>query len=416
MKRRFIQKQLEASAASANGRITVLTGPRQAGKTTLVRSSLPDYTYLSIEDPTLRPQYAALSAAQWNLLYPRAILDEVQKSPALVESIKAVYDQWPAPRYILLGSSQLLLLSKVKESLAGRCHILELYPLTLPELASDADADEPLSMSAFQKMLSGNSVPEFLPSILLAPDHSQRLQALDFLMKWGGYPALVAPSFSDAQRREWLSDYVATYLERDVRDLAMMRDLEPYRQLQQLMALNTAGVFNASHIAKLLGVSSKTAARYLEYLRLSYQVVVLPAWARNATRRLAKAPKVHFLDNGVLRAILKKEGAMTGAEWESLIVAELYKQAKQLSAPVSFYHLRTADGLEVDLLIECPDGYYAFEIKLTQNAGLDDARHLRNLQSMLDKPLIHSFVVSTDPVTRRLTPEVTAVHAAALMG
>jgi hypothetical protein len=120
------------------GRIIILTGARQTGKTTLARNAFPGYAFLSIEDPILRQSYAGLSAAQWRDLYPRAILDEVQKQPVLIESIKSVYDQWPEPRYILLGSSQLLLLEKVKESLAGRCHIVELFPLTLPELGTES--------------------------------------------------------------------------------------------------------------------------------------------------------------------------------------------------------------------------------------------------------------------------------------
>ena len=111
-------------------------------------------------------------------------------------------------------------------------------------------------------------------------------------------------------------------------------------------------------------------------------------------------PKVHYLDNGVLQAVLQKRGGMTGAEFESLVVAELYKQAKNLQAPVSFYHLRTHDGKEVDLLVETAQGYYAFEIKMTDHVQPSDARHLVALEALLDKPVLQAYVLSNDYTTR----------------
>lgn len=131
MKNRKIASAILRKHGSKTGHIVVFTGARQTGKTTLARKLFPGYEYISVEDPVMRGQYARLTARQWESLYPFAVLDEVQKEPALIESIKSVYDQWPDPKYILLGSSQLLLLEKVKESLAGRCIIIELFPLTL---------------------------------------------------------------------------------------------------------------------------------------------------------------------------------------------------------------------------------------------------------------------------------------------
>ena len=132
-----------------------------------------------------------------------------------------------------------------------------------------------------------------------------KTKAWNHYVHWGGYPALVADEMSDDDCYVWLKMYVQTYLERDVRDLASFRDLEPFIKLQRAVALNTGCLFNASNFARDLGVSSKTVQRYLEYLRLSYQVIVLPAWERNALKRLVKAPKVHFIDNGVLQAVLQ---------------------------------------------------------------------------------------------------------------
>ncbi len=415
-KRRQIEDKILTLKDKPYGRILVFTGARQVGKTTLVRQILSDYTYLSIEDPTKRKSFLSLTAQQWKALYPKAILDEVQKEPQLVESVKATYDTYNDVRYVLLGSSQLLLLEKVKESLAGRCIIYELYPLTLPEIETHDWTDE-IHLSIWQKILSSPQTDLALfPSFLLDERMVEKQAAWQYYIQYGGYPALVAEDMSDEDKYLWLTNYVHTYLERDVRDLASFRDLDPFVKLQHATALYTGCVLNASNFARDLGVSSKTIQRYLEYLRLSYQVLLLPAWERNATKRLVKAPKIHFMDYGVLQAVLQKRGGMTGAEFESLLVTELYKQAKNIFANVSFYHLRTQDGKEIDLLVETQDGYYAFEIKLAERVTQSDARHLLSVAPLLDKPLLKGFVLSNDTETHQFADNIYAVHAAMFLG
>ena len=415
MKARYFSQQLRHTADSLNGRITVLTGARQTGKTTLVRTHLPDYQYLSIEDPVSTEALAQLTAAQWHALYPKAILDEVQKRPTLIESIKSTYDQWPEPRYVLLGSSQLLLLKKVKESLAGRCTIKEVYPLTLPELETTSENDEVID-SPWQTLLSTNEMPALYPSLVLDPRHAQKMQAWQHLQQYGGYPVLTDERRSDEDRRQWLRDYVRTYLERDVRDLAAMQDLEPYRRLQQTIALQTGSLCNMSSIATHIGMSTTTVKRYLHYLELSYQTITLFPWERNEQRRLIKSPKIHFLDHGVLQAVLGKQAMPNGPEFESIVIAEIFKQTKQLDLPVKFYHLRTANGREIDLLVETERGYYAFEIKLTQHVTANDARHLAVANQLLDKPLLHAFVLSNDTTLHNIAPNITAIHTAQFLG
>ena len=162
--------------------------------------------------------------------------------------------------------------------------------------------------------------------------------------------------------------------------------------------------------------STKTVQRYLEYLRLSYQVIILPAWERNSTKRLTKAPKIHFMDNGVLQAVLQKRGGINGNEFESLIISEIYKQAKNIFADISFYHLRTQDGREIDLLVETEQGYFAFEIKMADKVSQIDARHLMNIETILDKPLIAGFILSNDPETHQFTSNITAVNATMFLG
>ncbi len=396
------------------GRILVITGARQVGKTTLVKNLLDDYTYLSIEDPVVRGSYTQLTSSQWHTLYPKASLDEVQKAPVLIESIKAAYDQYPDVRYVLLGSSQLLLLQKVRESLAGRCTIFDMYPLTLPELQTSNWSDN-IQISLWQRLLK-QQTPDFFPSFLMDPRMAAKKAAWDYLLRFGGYPALVDEELTDQERYQWLHDYVRTYLERDIRDLASFRDLEPFVKLQHSFALQTAHTLNASTLSRDLGISAKTVQHYLEYLNISYQALTLPSWSRNQNKRLIKAPKVHLLDMGVLQAVLRKHGGLTGAEFESAVVSELYKQARNILSNADFYHLRTLDGREVDLLVELENGYFAFEIKMASNISKTDARHLLKLEEFLDKPLLHAFVLSNDNTTRRITDKITAIHTAMFLG
>lgn len=413
-KARQISARLQKSIDEGKVRIVVFTGARQVGKTTLSKGLLTDYTYLSIEDPVMRPAYKALSAAQWRQLYPKATLDEVQKEPQLIESIKSVYDQYDDVKYALLGSSQLLLMSKVKESLAGRCEIYDLYPLVLPEIETSDFYDEVIP-SQWQNLLSGVQ-GTYLPSFLMDLRTALKQAAWSHYLRYGGYPAIVDASIDEEGKFRWLSNYVRTYLERDVRDLASFRDLEPFVKLQHALALQTGQLFNASSMAIKTGVSSKTVLRYLGYLSASYQTIVLPSWERNEEKSLVKTPKIHFLDNGVLQAVLGKRGGINGSEYESAVVAELFKQAKNVSSQAKFYHLRTHDGMEVDLIVEMPDGYYAFEIKQTEHIQRTDARHLLRLATILDKPLKHGFLLSEDVVTQSISDNVTALHSAYFLG
>ena len=416
MKARRITSFFESIKDSNLGRILVFTGARQTGKTTLVKNIFPEFTYISIEDPVLRGEYLKMTAAQWNLLYPRAILDEIQKEPTLIESIKSVYDQWEEPRFVLLGSSQLLLMKQVNESLAGRCIITDMYPLTLPELATDDWNDEIIDSFFQQTYINPSDYQAYYPSFLLDKRMPEKKRAWDHYLKFGAYPSLTESSMTDENRYLWLHNYVRTYLERDVRDLASFRDLEPFIKLQKVIAINTGNLINASALATQIGLSAKTVQRYIQYLELSYQTINLPSWERNSSKRLVKASKIHYLDNGVLQAVLQKRGGITGQEFESLVIAEIFKQTKTLQKPASFYHLRTQDGKEVDLLIEFPDGYFAFEIKMTEHVTKTDARHLKNLEDILDKPVLKAFILSNDLSTSYFDDNIIAINAAMFLG
>lgn len=416
MKARVLTQFISGLSKKNTARIIVITGARQTGKTTICRYVFPDYSFVSVEDPVLRTELARLPASAWRDLYPRAILDEIQKESSLIESVKSVYDQWPDPRYVLNGSSQFLLMDKVRESLAGRCVIIDMYPLTLPELGTSSQ-DDTVPTSPLIRFFSDVSKSVVLPpSFLLDPDYSRKLAAWSWYLAYGGYPALTDGDLSNDDRFEWLKNYVRTYLERDIRDLASFRDLDAFVKLQRYLAHQTATTVNVSSIATQLGLSSKTVQRYIRYFEASYQALSLPAWSGNPNKRLVKAPKVHYLDNGVLQAVLQKRGGITGFEFESLVVSEIFKQLRSARIDVPLYHFRTQDGREVDLLAEFPSGYVAFEVKMADRVSASDVRHLKGLEAFLDKPLLHSFVLSQDPRTLSLAERVTAVHAGCFLG
>jgi hypothetical protein len=410
MKSRSIKSVIFAKQSTPDGRIIIITGARQTGKTTLVKKSFSDREYIALDDPVLRAAYTSLTAPQWYKQYPEAILDEVQKAPSLIETVKAVYDEYPDSRYLLTGSSQLLLLNRVKESLAGRCIIFELFPLTIPEIMTDKWDD--VRYSWFQDFLQTGTMQSFSPSFLLEPDHASREAAFRYYLTNGGYPALVRTDMTDDERYDWLTNYVRTYLERDVRDLADFRSLEPFVKVQRMTALLTGSLLNFSELAREAGVTAHTARRFINYLEISYQAILLQPWSRNELKRLVKSPKLHYLDPGVQKAVIRKSGDPAGNEFESAVIAEIYKQAMNIQFRGSFYHLRTVDGREADLLIETEKGYYAFEIKQAGRVDRTDARHLSGLASILDKPLLASFLLSNDPGVRMITDNTLAIPAA----
>ncbi|MDP6775530.1 MAG: ATP-binding protein [Candidatus Latescibacteria bacterium] len=412
MRNRTALAFLKDRAESRFGRIVVLTGARQTGKTTLVRLGFPEHEYISLEDPVVRPAFTGLSAAQWHRQYPVAILDEVQKAPSLIESVKATYDQYPDTRHILLGSSQILLLKGVRESLAGRASLVELYPLTLPESLTDSWEEE-IQESRLVRWLREGATGDQLVGI---PQREERFanakQVWDGYLRFGAMPALSDAALAPEEKYEWLGNYIQTYLQRDVRDLANLRDLEPFVRAQKALATLTGRLLNTSGLARRSGISGPTAKRFITYLEISYQIILLQPWFRNLGKRLVKSPRVHFIDPGVQRALLGRRGEPTGEEFESAVVAEVYKQVNNARLPVHCHHLRTVDGREIDLLLECDEGFVPIEIKMAERVAPADARHLRNLDAILDKPVLHALLMSNDPRAQVLDKGITAVPAA----
>jgi len=401
--------------ASRLSRVSILTGARQTGKTTLLRHVFGEWPYLSFDDPAVRTALTQLTSAQWFARHPRAVLDEVQKAPLMMEIIKAVHDAEPSARYVLSGSSQILLMPRTRETLAGRVSVDELWPLTLPELATEAWGDS-ISPSRWVQWLRTFDAAAIDGVPASDAGFGVASVLLDRYLTWGGMPALVDRGLGDDDRRQWLRDYRRTYLERDVIDLASLRDLEPFVRTQEALAHRSGSIVNFADLARVTGVSHPTAQRFLRYLELSYQVIVLQPYFRNPEKRLAKQPKVHVIDPGIWRAITGHWGPLSGSMYESAVVGELIKQIRNAGIEARLHHLRTADGREVDLLVELEAGFVAIEIKQAARIEGPDARHLRTLDGLLDRPLLAAFVLSNDPTIKTLAPGVTALPVAWLLG
>ncbi len=407
---RVLKDRISLKFRRKHGRLLVLTGARQTGKTTLAREAFPDALHVSFEDPVARPAWSRMSASDWIERHPFAILDEVQKSPGVIESIRAAHDASDKVRYLMLGSSQILLLSRVKESLAGRVTIEDLWPLTLPELATASWSDSVRESRLIAWLRAGSNDDNILLGVPSSNRAFSRFWAsFEGYLRFGGMPAVHNTELTDEEREEWLGNYQRTYLERDVADLAALRDLEPFVLAQRAIALRTGQCVNYADLARDASISAGTARRFLRYLELSYQVLLLQPYHRNPQKRLAKMPKVHFMDPGTHRSIIRRRGPLTGAEFESAVVAEIVKQVRNARLPADFYHLRTHDGREVDLLIELEEAFVAVEIKSGPRVSGTDARHLRDLQPLLDKPLHKGLVLSMDPEIQKLDASVIAL-------
>ncbi len=374
-------------------RLVVLTGARQTGKTTLARRLYPELRYINLDAIEERETVRSLRTAAWGKTVGAAILDEAQKEPGIFDKVKYAYDDNSLRFSVLLGSSRVLLLDRVRESLAGRAFVFELWPLILSEVASafGASPAPPLfdrlitEPRRFAKTLAAE------PLRLLGEEAKPAGEAFSHLASWGGMPELLY--LDDDDRREWLRSYHQTFLERDLADLGRVSDLLPFRTLQRLAMLRSSGLLHYAELARDAALGTTTVRRYLEYLRLSYQVILLPPFGRNLTSSTIKTPKLHWMDTGLLRQGIGYFGPITGSLFESLVVAEAKKWVDTLGrdTPLSFY--RTRSGREVDLLVTTSEGLIGMEIKNRNRVAPRDTSALRALAAALGDEWAGGLVV-----------------------
>lgn len=363
--------------ALADTPVVLLHGPRQAGKSTLVRQIAGgDYraTYTTLDD--LTPRRAALADPETFVagLGERAVIDEVQLAPGLFGAIKANVDRDRRPgRFLLTGSADLMLLPTIAESLAGRVERHTLWPLAQAELQGTAN-------QVLEQLFDGE--PPRVESKLLRDDYLR-------LALCGGFPEAVARP-AGRRRSQWFGAYLETMVERDVRQLANIHGALELPRLLTAYADRATGLLNYADLGRVLEMERTTVRRYLELLELTFLVRQLPAWHRNVGKRLRKSPKGLFVDTGLMAHLLDvgEPGSATadrrtGPLLENFAVMEVHKLLAAADVNARAYHYRAEDGAEVDLVLERPGGsLVGLEIKASAAVGPGDFAGLRSLQSL----------------------------------
>ena len=363
---------------------TVVTGPRRAGKTTLLRRLFPRASYVLLEDPDVQARARSDPRTLLEELRLPALFDEIQNVPELLAYIRTRIDQNPRQmgQWLFTGSQEAPLMQGVSESMAGRAAILQLLPFSLAE--------------------------------------TKRVSLLH-----GGYPEVLA---RPSERGLWFSSYIQTYLERDVRAVTNVRDLATFRRFLALLASRHGQVLNKTDLAAPLGVSVPTVGDWLHVLEITGQVIVVPPYFENFGKRLIKSPKVYLGDSGLVCHLL---GIATQAEldrspflgsiFEGYVAAEILKSQANLGGRKELYHFRDQQGLEVDFLF--PDGeggVRMVECKASRTVQPRMAAPLGALRrSMSDKQPVRLSLVhrtsTTAPLTRALVPGIEALDVRAFV-
>lgn len=370
--------------------VLLLTGPRQVGKTSLLRHQYPKATYVTFDDIG-RARQAEESPADFfaNLGREPVILDEIQYVPSLFRHLKALVDERPQPkRFLLTGSQTFPLMQGVSESLAGRCGILEMSSLSIGELRR-----------AF-------------------PDRSEAA-----ILIQGGFPALHAGPVE--RPADWYSSYLATYLERDVRNLRNVGSLRDFDRFLRALALRSGQLLSFSDLARDVGIAPNTARSWVSVLEASGQVFLLEPYHRSLGKRLVKSPKVYFMDTGLachLVGIADLDtwlaSPLAGPLWETFVVGQVVRHYRVERSRPPLWFWRTGSGDEVDLLVEQGGRFIAVECKLAGHPGDDSLRGFTALEAFYGAGTIErAYVACRTSHAYRLgrTPGATAVSAFGLI-
>ena len=380
--------------------VVTLTGPRQSGKTTLVRATFPEHRYASLEAPDVRTR-AIADPRGFLAGGDPVILDEIQRAPELLSYVQGIVDEDDRPgRFIVTGSQNILLLRSVSQTLAGRTALLSLLPFSLAELHGlppldprELDRAVGRAPAAALERLSGLDLWETLVTGFYPPVHDRGLSA-----------------------GEWMSDYFRTYVERDLREVSQVLDLRAFETFARLAAARTATELSLSGLASDAGVTRQTARRWLTALEIGYVATTLPPHHANYRKRLRKRPRLHFLDSGLVCHLLGIEDAATlerhplrGAVFESFVVAELVKAYAARRRDPRLHFWRDATGHEIDILIDAGQRQIPVEVKSGRTVPPDAVSGLEWWTSIPANPnqggvLVHGGTESFDLSGFRVLP------------
>jgi len=376
----YVPRGLRSSleAALTDTPVVCLLGPRQCGKSTLARRCDPDREYFTLDDRAILDLATSDPQGFVDGLPERVAIDEIQRAPELSLAIKRSVDANRKPgRFLLTGSANLLQLPRLADSLAGRMECLYLHPFTASETeGAPGNFLDDWMEGRLRTSIRSSPVPKpsELPGRLIA----------------GGYPEAVARAPERADR--WKKNYVRSVIERDIHDLATVKDGSDLSRLLAYLSERSAQLVNHSAIANALGHSRATVERYMTLLEKLFFIRHLPAWHSNRSKRLVKTPKLHFVDTGLAATL----GQLTDAHWneertrfghllESFILQQLVAMSGWINVPPSFYHYRDKDQLEVDIVLEQGNRLWGAEVKTAASVSRADAKGLLRLADVAGK-------------------------------
>ena len=391
------QLGIRIKQAAAKYPVITLTGPRQSGKTTLIRALFPDNQYISLEEPELR-QLAGEDPRGFLAQFKEknVILDEVQRTPDLFSYIQTRVDEVDRPgQFILSGSQNFLVMKNISQTLAGRCAVFHLLPFSINEL----------------RQLSHPPVEDMGRKISTIPEPENR-KLFDCIFT-GFYPRIHDKKL-DAQ--EWLKNYTQTYLERDVRDLINIGDLESFRRFMGLCAGRVGQLLNLSSLAADCGVTHTTAKRWLSVLETGFITTLLRPHYQNFNKRLVKSPKLYFLDTGLLCYLLRIRcpedlflNASRGAIFENYVIAELLKRRLHAGQESDLYFWRDSAGHELDIIIDLGNRLIPVEVKSGQTIAKDFFKGLNFWKALSNDPSAPAALIYAG--SRSLHQKNTAVYS-----
>ena len=372
MEQKYIYRDIEKTISEAIKYFPVITvtGPRQSGKTTMLRHMFEHLHYYSLENLDTRAFAKEDPIRFLNMHEEGMILDEVHNVPELFSYIQGIVDAHPDKRFILSGSSNFSLLHRVSQSLAGRAGVFELLPFSYKELNDESyvgNIDDLLYGGLYPAVCSQKNLPKFL------------------------YPS-----------------YVKTYLERDVRSLVAVKDISQFNIFLKLCAARIGSVFNASELANEVGVTSKTIQSWLSILQASYVVFLLPPYFENTRKRLTKFPKLYFCDTGLACSLLDIESPaqlsrdkMRGHLFENLIVMEMLKRRFNEGMGSNLFFYRDSNMQEVDLLVGNTHSMEAYELKSAMTYSMDFEKVLKKIDEWITPELTRKAIVYTGSLENR---------------
>jgi hypothetical protein len=346
----------------------LVTGPRQVGKTALLQHEFPGERYVTFDDPAVARYAETEPAAFLAELEEPVLLDEVQYVPGLFRHLKRRIDADRRPgRFLMTGSQTFALMQNVSESLAGRCAVLEMTSLSFAE--------------------ARRALPE--------------LGDLEFVVR-GGFPELYAGRVERAG--DWYAAYLATYLERDVRNLRQVGDLRDFDRFLRATALRSGGLLTYAELARDVGIAPNTAKSWISVLQASGQIYLLEPYHRSLGKRLVKSPKLYFVDMGLACYLLGvqdvgslRASPLAGALWDGFIVGQVLRHFRVERQRPPLWFWRTAYGEEVDLLIERGGRFIAIECKLAEQPGPDALRGFRSLVDIYGDGALETGLVIARP-------------------